>query len=767
MILFITILIISQKSVASTSSYVLKGDCEYDFQEPENPIDLLVLIPYVENYRWSSRISEHILDKASREMGKTAISYNIPLTDIYSEEELDSLINIIFTSIKNTPPKAIVLLGSSFFCLVEDINRTYPDIPIMLIGGQDVTGTKEQTIDRLAITEDNGIHVSQLKEKYNITNQITPVYVKEELDLICDMMPDLRTIYYIGSSDQFSRSKQLELSRAIRVHSRKLALRVLSSETMDMDQLLETVLNLDPKTNAVIYSSWNNSQQISNSSISMNRTLNIVEVSSAPAFILRDNGWMDENKLILGGCILDENSYNSHLDMALTQLLEGVPARDIPDYENSTPIVKLNYEALQKFGITKYPHNAIINGKPKSFLQKNKIWLLSFGVAVLSVISILLLLLNQRTRKLAASRKREMRFYEELYNALDRAPIGGSRARLIMDRNGNITDVQIIYENKLMSTIGLDRKFNGNKNKLKERYPDVSSNFIKRVQDAKNNGESQIRFTLSDFESGKHYEIFVMIEHTTTYTFAVDISKRMSLQEQLIKSKNEAEAANMHKTQFIHNMSHELRTPLNAILGFSQLMSLPNEFTTDQERSEYGEYVKNNSNLLMMLIDDILDVANAENGNYQIKKDNFHINELCRTAMKTVEYRVPTGVEYLFDTDVPDDFTIYSDPNRVQQVIINYLTNACKHTVKGTIRLSLSTSERKNKMTLAVTDTGTGVPEDMKEEIFERFTKVDAFVQGTGLGLNICRTIADKLNGTVSLDTTYNGGARFLFTIPI
>ncbi len=240
-----------------------------------------------------------------------------------------------------------------------------------------------------------------------------------------------------------------------------------------------------------------------------------------------------------------------------------------------------------------------------------------------------------------------------------------------------------------------------------------------------------------------------------------------SLNKQLRQAKKRAETSDRSKTIFLQNMSHEIRTPMNAIVGFSQLLALPDGYSTEEEKKEYAGYIQNNAKMLMMLIDDILDIADAEHGNYRIDLTDASCNEICTSAMKSVEFRVPPEVKMYFTTDLPDDFKIHTDSRRVQQVLINYLTNACKHTLQGEIKVSCSKSEHPGSITFSVTDTGTGIPSNMAENIFERFTKLDAFVQGSGLGLNICRTIAQKLGAQVKLDTSYTKGARFLFIVPL
>jgi len=165
-----------------------------------------------------------------------------------------------------------------------------------------------------------------------------------------------------------------------------------------------------------------------------------------------------------------------------------------------------------------------------------------------------------------------------------------------------------------------------------------------------------------------------------------------------------------------------------------------------------------------MLIGDILSLSDMENGNYVLNIEPCNLNEICRMAMKSIDHRAQPGVEMRFDTSLPEDLRIESDGMRVQQILINYLTNACKHTSEGSIVLKAWHED--GNISFSVTDTGTGVPAEKAEKIFERFVKLNDFVQGTGLGLSICRTLAEKLGGRVWLDTSHTGGARFMFTIP-
>lgn len=230
-------------------------------------------------------------------------------------------------------------------------------------------------------------------------------------------------------------------------------------------------------------------------------------------------------------------------------------------------------------------------------------------------------------------------------------------------------------------------------------------------------------------------------------------------------AKEEAEQADKLKTLFMQNMSHEIRTPLNAIVGFSQLMTDMGDALSAEEKKDMSRRIKDNSDLLLTLINDILDLTSIESGKYVMSNQPVRVNEMCRSTLDTVTHRKARGVELRMDTDVNDSFTIITDPQRVKQVLINLLTNAEKNTTEGSILLGCSSKAYPGMLTFSVTDTGIGIPSDKREKVFERFMKLDNFKQGTGLGLSICTAIVDRLGGRIWIDPDYDQGARFLFTI--
>ena len=234
----------------------------------------------------------------------------------------------------------------------------------------------------------------------------------------------------------------------------------------------------------------------------------------------------------------------------------------------------------------------------------------------------------------------------------------------------------------------------------------------------------------------------------------------------LHKTNEKVRMADAAKTRFVQNMSHEVRTPLNAIVGFSQLLSLPDGSFGEEEKEEFAGHIVNNTKMLTMLLDDILNASAIDKGEYRITYEDGEVNFMAEAAISSAEHRLQPGVRMYYVSESGEPYTFRTDPHRVQQVLINLLTNACKHTPEGEIKLSSSLTETPGYVTYSVTDTGPGIPPEQAEKVFERFTKLNQFVQGTGLGLSICRDIAERMGAKVYLDTNYTNGARFVFAVP-
>ena len=234
--------------------------------------------------------------------------------------------------------------------------------------------------------------------------------------------------------------------------------------------------------------------------------------------------------------------------------------------------------------------------------------------------------------------------------------------------------------------------------------------------------------------------------------------------EELLVAKEKAEESNRLKTAFLANMSHEIRTPLNAIVGFSSV--LVSDDSSPAEKEQYCDIIQKNSDLLLHLINDILDISRMESGKIKFVWEECDVVELCQTALSTAEYGRKTSALFLFETPVTS-LVIKTDAQRLKQVLINLLSNAAKFTPSGSIKLAIAIDKQHQQLELSVSDTGCGIPSDKSDRVFERFEKLNEYSQGTGLGLAISRLIIENLGGKIWVDKDYTEGARFVFTHPL
>ena len=240
-----------------------------------------------------------------------------------------------------------------------------------------------------------------------------------------------------------------------------------------------------------------------------------------------------------------------------------------------------------------------------------------------------------------------------------------------------------------------------------------------------------------------------------------DITPLKETEQKLIIARDKAEELDRLKSAFLANMSHEIRTPLNAIVGFSSLLA---ETDSRNERQEYIKIVQENNELLLQLISDILDLSKIEAGTFNFVYTNVDVNETCSEIIKSMGMKVSKGVELIFGELFPECY-IYTDKNRFTQVISNFINNALKFTQQGSITLGYEQVSHQ-KIKFYVRDTGMGIPEEKQKSVFERFVKLNTFVQGTGLGLSICKSIVSQMGGEIGVDSAEGIGSCFWFTHP-
>ena len=343
----------------------------------------------------------------------------------------------------------------------------------------------------------------------------------------------------------------------------------------------------------------------------------------------------------------------------------------------------------------------------------------------------------------------------------------------------NLAEGKIIYESKVHPEDNIETaEIHTHEVSLKEYFSKIHPSFracVEKAFDDLCNGKiKKVRkeYCLERLIPGEDRheweEIQVMAEYDASgkpkalIGSTISITERKQLEHDLRMARDKAEESNKLKSAFLANMSHEIRTPLNAIVGFSSLLVEPS--TDAKEREEYSSIIRNNTDLMLNLVNDVLDLSRMETGDLHFNIKDYPLLECCQMALESVRYRMPDRVKLTF-SPAGEPIVVHVDNLRLQQLLTNLLTNAAKFTEKGEINLSFQLAPDREKVCIAVTDTGAGIPLEKQAAVFNRFEKLDDYKPGAGLGLSICLLIAERLNGSLSIDSSYTDGARFVLIL--
>ena len=329
----------------------------------------------------------------------------------------------------------------------------------------------------------------------------------------------------------------------------------------------------------------------------------------------------------------------------------------------------------------------------------------------------------------------------------------------IFDENFFLTDVLMSSDTILLHPVEQLRGADG-----RTIYsPEVSDLFLRNIRQCLEDGElKEIEYPLDVDDCERHYfqARIAPFEDNKVMALIHDIGDRVQRSNELIKAKQRAEEADRMKSVFLANMSHEIRTPLNAIVGFSEIIALTED---EVEKAEYLNIIQKNSNLLLQLINDILDLSRIESGKSEMNFQLVEMTGLIDEVEKVHRLKMKTAIR--LNVIRPDEeIWIMVDRNRITQVLFNFLSNAIKNTHEGAITLGLEVCGEWLKV--YVTDTGCGIAKEKLPLIFNRFEKLNDFVQGTGLGLPICQSIVERLGGKISVESEVGVGSTFVMTLP-
>lgn len=736
---------------------------------------LLIINTYSSNAPCSNAIINSVQEHLTTDTTTAVYVEHLNTLLIDNKEEFEEVKRTIFAKYATRTPKVVLLIGNPVLILKDDIRIRWGDIPIVATAEMDFISPDTTNLQTAAIPEEERIPISELADKYNLTFLQSRLFPQDNVDLLRHMVPGLKKVLLLGDGCYVNQQLNYDMERLMAVKYPDLKYEFISAANITTEELLARLNTIDTRTTGVLFSSWSCVSNIGGSTVLETYSFRVIANIPIPIFAFKQA--VMENSGMIGGCIYDEPELLAHLQETFNQVRAGVQPRDIPFYipEKATPT--FNYPSLlqRNFTMNDCPDGSVFLGRPESFWQQHRHPLIfgSIGLVVLlaslfvrKYIRSLKALNNAQQKQVETSRELELvlgvanliPWHVDLQKGViywetshpvdpDNTAVKKEKKRVAMPLEESYQ--RIFHEDKDRVLQQFQGLVNGSTPKVYAEYRIVRDN----------GSGSKIEWV----------EVQAGVEHrdengkpTTLVGSLHIITKRKEMERELIDTKVQAEESNRLKSVFLANMSHEIRTPLNAIIGFSRLLATVED---KSEREEYSRIIENNNDLLLQLISDILDLSKIETGTMEFVETPVDINPMMEEITLAMAMRAEEkGLAVVFKDRLPE-CSILTDRNRLNQVITNLMTNAFKFTDGGSIIIGY-TLLADNMLRFYVSDTGCGIPEEEQKEIFNRFVKLNRFVQGTGLGLPICETIVQRMGGKIGVESELGQGSTFWFTVP-
>lgn len=720
---------------------------------------VLILNAYTNYYYFSDKIIDPVANLGLMTDKLDVYVEHTGMIMVNTSEKLERLKKHLFTSY-HRPPKLVVMIGAETLVLRREIKQHWGDVPMVLCGDLDYMVSDSAYVENLPVDVGDRTPIAHLVPEYNLTLLKYPVYLEKNIRIMHHMLPHMNRLVVIGDNSFVNQQYHVEAEEYIRNNFPKTKFQYYSAKETSLEQLLDELKSIDTETTGVLFSSWIYSDVLSKNIALMANSYLAIATSPSPLFVLRQVQ-IDANSGVVGGYVTDSEAYGEALTTTIKEILAGKAARDIPFLLNPYSAPFFNYSTLQAKHISTdlCPPQTRFYNLPPTFYQRYYRWI--WGVILLMLVSVLafLLLRLRMLERLRKAEKEEKKVREEYRDLFHSMPVGYVRMEIVKDKSGKIID--FIYDK---SNVCFNQYFGGDTKgaRLSVRNKD----FLKTLLDVLESSWDEKKiiafsFYFNHLDAYFNHYVSESIHPGYLNMFCVETTNLYRTQQELIIAKEKAEESNRLKSAFLANMSHEIRTPLNAIVGFSNVLTTTE---SEEERREYIKIIENNNSLLLQLIGDILDLSKIEAGTLEFVYSNIDLNTLLGEEEKVYRMRVNTDKVELKFVPGLSECKINIERNRLLQVINNLISNAIKFTQQGKILFGYEL--RQDILYFYVRDTGCGISSEKQQHVFERFFKVDNFVQGTGLGLAICKTIIERLGGEIGLESEEGKGTVFWFTIP-
>ncbi len=718
---------------------------------------LLIINSYNDGAPWAQEIVTPVLNEISNRKGFTATEVvYLNSTLIHNAADYENMKKGFLARYAGRRPDYLVLVGNFSFTLRDVIVEQWGDVPMLLVAQSDQYGPLDFYFthsDDDSATCSGLRPLSELQGKYDFTLVHAPNLYKETIGMMKQMFPDMRRLVFVADALYLNRhlSHQIKDYLAEEYPGMEYEWLVASDEN---GKLLQQYLsNNDPATGLLLSTWFFERITIHGYPQLIAGEARMITGGRRPVFGLRSAYF---SYGIMGGCFPSPEEQRKDIFEALDDLLADKDMRKVPFRRVDTWFPMVNYPMLVRDSVpvSSCPPGTVFLNRPATPWEQYRFHFIAVGAILLLAAGIVTFKIIYQKKRIEMLRARDC--------LVGKMPIGYSQATVRRDSGGNVTDVDYHGYNDMFTNLLLCNSLPGKPSKLFDNR--MISAFVEKLlrerrivrfshHFEKSDTDYEFMASINDDDKGKDGELDI---------FAVDITDQKRKEAMLIEAREKATESDRQKMAFLANMSHEIRTPLNAIVGFSRLL-IKTDNTAKRER--FVNLIELNNELLLKIIGDVLDTEKVESNTLEVNIAPVDLNKLLETVEGTVRMRLPRQVALNMVAGAPE-CVVDTDQERVSQVLINLLTNAIKFTPRGSITFGYEVRDK--EVYLFVRDTGKGIAHEDIDKLFERFTKLDNFVQGTGLGLSISKSIVEKLGGEIGAESRGPGrGSLFWFTLPL
>ncbi len=741
----------------------------------------LVLNCYLESVQWKGNIEDAVTRHLTMDKGMTVHTEHIKALDIKTREQQRQKIDSLLREYPDRPQVVVYIGVAAWGLFAEGIEEKWPGIPMINCSLRGKTMKLNDVLEQKEVDKEQllTVDMKEMQRKHNMTGLIVPMNPEGTVDLMRRTQTGLEHIIFISDDRMGSLMARTQLKKVVAEKFKGITVECVSPSQMSTNELLDRVGTLDEKTGILFYS-WYSGDSSSEAHYMSNNLYKILGgFTSVPVFSLMDCGMEDD--YIAGGNFTDLKAQSKAVIDILDKILQGKEPRTIPITRLNKQRNHLNYKALSTCRISNiaFPEDATYYDRPETFLQKYRYYIIGTAVVLLFIFAYLLLYVRmlRKTQKMKdAELEREKALQKEI-------SIRNYKLAMVLEVSTiypwlwRLNEEKIYFDDVKKAVQGsgnANTTFSETANDFFNAITDDTRGRIEEAIAAIRDGKTDhVRedFKRSRPEDAKLCEwytlqcvVFERDEQGRPLTLIgamMLITETKRLELELREAKKKADESNQLKSAFLANMSHEIRTPLNAIVGFSGLIAAS---TDEKEKQELVEIVNYNNKLLLRLINNIVELSKMESNSVVFEYRPMDVHAMIDYILK--EYQTEAKPSVIIKKVLPmTECCINSSKSRLIQVLSNFMSNATKFTEQGAITIGYRLPENGN-IRFFVKDTGCGIPQKQLQTVFGRFVKLNAFVQGTGLGLSVVQLIAEKMGGTCGASSQEGEGSEFWVEVP-